>query len=290
MENLSRKHTAYEIRDPEVLLSPIVFSSPHSGRLYNKEFLNSIVLDSHEIRSSEDAYVDKLVDFITKMGVPLLLAKAPRAFIDMNRSCDELDPSLIEGVQKCGQNPRVNSGLGVIPRVVSNSRSIYRGKLTRSEADFRINNYWRPYHFAISELLARAEHQFGYSLLIDIHSMPHEAISYLGRLQNGAQIVIGDRFGASADLYFVKMIEKAFVGSGFQVSRNVPFAGAFITQNYGRPGQSRNVVQIEIDRSLYLDEKCVELSDNFYEFREKLIGALSKIVKQTINEAALAAE
>ena len=290
MKNLSCKHIAYEIRDPEVLLSPVVFSSPHSGRNYSEEFLKSIVLDNHEIRSSEDAYVDKIIDFITKMGAPLLIAKAPRAFIDMNRSSDELDPSLIEGVRSRSQNSRVISGLGVIPRVVSNSRSIYGGKLSRSEADLRIKNYWRPYHLAIDQLLVRAEQQFGYSLLVDIHSMPHEAISYLGRFQKGTQIVLGDRFGASADLSLVEMIETALEASGFLVSRNVPFAGAFITQNYGRPGQSRNVVQIEIDRSLYLDEECVELSDGFHEFRKKFKTALVKIVKQTINEAALAAE
>ena len=290
MKNLSCKHIAYEIRDPEVLLSPVVFSSPHSGRNYSKEFLKSIVLDSHEIRSSEDAYVDKLIEFITKMGAPLLIAKAPRAFIDMNRSSDELDPSLIEGLRNCSQNSRVSSGLGVIPRVVSNSRSIYEGKLTRAEADLRIKNYWRPYHLAICQLLGRAEQQFGYSLLIDIHSMPHEAISNLGRSQKGTQIVLGDRFGSSADLSLVEMIETAFENSGFCVSRNIPFAGAFITQNYGRPGRSRNVVQIEIDRSLYLDEKCVKISDDFYKFKKNFGAALSNIVKQTINEKALAAE
>ena len=271
-------------------MSPVVFSSPHSGRDYSKAFLKSSVLDSREIRSSEDAYVDKLIDFIIEIGAPLLLAKAPRAYVDMNRSSDELDPDLIEGVRNRGQNPRVNSGLGVIPRVVSNSRSIYRGKLTRAEADLRINNYWRPYHLALSRLLARAEQQFGYSLLVDMHSMPHEAIAYLGRLQRGAQIVLGDRFGASADLALVEIVETALAESGLCVSRNVPFAGAYITQNYGRPGQSRHVVQIEIDRSLYLDEGSVELSEDFHDFRKQIGTALSKIVQYTQNEAALAAE
>ncbi|MDG1936415.1 MAG: N-formylglutamate amidohydrolase [Paracoccaceae bacterium] len=290
MKNLSHDHIAYEIRDPEVLLSPVVFSSPHSGRDYSKAFLKSSVLDSREIRSSEDAYVDKLIDFIIEIGAPLLLAKAPRAYVDMNRSSDELDPDLIEGVRNRGQNPRVNSGLGVIPRVVSNSRSIYRGKLTRAEADLRINNYWRPYHLALSQLLARAEQQFGYSLLVDMHSMPHEAIAYLGRLQRCAQIVLGDRFGTSADLALVEIVETALAESGLCVSRNVPFAGAYITQNYGRPGQSRHVVQIEIDRSLYLDEGSVELSEDFHDFRKQIGTALSKIVQYTRNEAALAAE
>tara|TARA_B100001093_G_C26728173_1_gene970937 strand:- start:306 stop:1178 length:873 start_codon:yes stop_codon:yes gene_type:complete len=290
MKNLTQSHIAYEIRDPEVLLSPVVLCSPHSGRDYSEVFLKSSVLDIREIRSSEDAYVDKLIDFIVEIGAPLLLAKAPRAFVDMNRSSDELDPALIEGVKNRGQNPRVNSGLGVIPRVVSNSRSIYRGKLTRVEADMRINKYWRPYHLALSQLLARAEQVFGYSLLIDMHSMPHEAIACLGRLQQGTQIVLGDRFGASAHLALVEMVQTALDESGFCVSRNVPFAGAFITQNYGRPRQSRHAVQIEIDRSLYLEERSVELSKDFYDLRKKIGTVLTKIVHYTSNEIALAAE
>ena len=120
--------------------------------------------------------------------------------------------------------------------------------------------------------------------------MPHEAISNLGRLQKRTQIVLGDRFGSSADLFLVEMIEKAFEDSGFCVSRNIPFAGAFITQKYGRPRQSRHVVQIEIDRSLYLDEKSIKISDNFYKVKENFGAALSNIVKQTINKKALAAE
>ena len=290
MKNLSLDHIAYEIRDPELLLSPVVLCSPHSGRDYSEAFLKSSVLDSREIRSSEDAYVDKLIDFIIEIGAPLLLAKAPRAFVDMNRSSDELDPALIEGVRSRGQNPRVNSGLGVIPRVVSKSRAIYRGKLTRAEADMRINNYWWPYHLAVSKLLARAERVFGYSLLVDMHSMPHEAIAYLDKVQEGTQIVLGDRFGTSADFALVEMVETALAESGFCVSRNIPFAGAYITQNYGRPGQSRHVVQIEIDRSLYLDEGSVEISENFHDFRKKIGAALSKIVQYTMKEPALAAE
>jgi len=292
MENMSSSHLAYEIRDPQVLLSPIVFASPHSGRNYSDDFLKSSVLDELTIRSSEDAHVDQLIDFIPKMGAPLLLAKAPRAYVDMNRAADELDPALINDLQILAQNPRITSGLGVIPRVVSNARAIYRGKLSKQDALARIDQYWTPYHKALQRLLARAHARFGYSLLIDMHSMPHDAVARLGKPNKGIEVVLGDRYGASADIVWGDLIEQAFACNGFRVSRNVPFAGAYITQHYGQPARSKHVVQVEIDRTLYLDEGNVRPSENFEIMKTRLKGVLGKVIEQTVKSRAngLAAE
>ena len=281
MKNLSYIHAAYVIRDPEVLVSPIVFSSPHSGRNYTNEFLNSSILNEHSIRSSEDAFVDQLIDFTTELGTPLLLATVPRSFVDMNRSSEELDPALIEGVYNITKNSRVTSGLGVIPRVVSNSRSIYSGKITQEEVSRRIDNYWKPYHQALDRLLQRAQRLFGYSLLIDMHSMPHEAVSHMNKSRQSTNVVIGDRFGASADICIVNMVANAFEAHGFHVSRNIPFAGAYITQRYGRPEQCKHAVQIELDRSLYLNEANILPSENFETLKALLIDVLGDIVRKT---------
>ena len=167
---------AYEVLHPEKRTSCVVFASPHSGRDYPDSFLRSTVLDAKEIRSSEDAFVDQLFDIAPEFGAPFLLAGAPRAFIDLNRSADELDPGVIEGVRRHGHNPRVSSGLGVVPRVVANGRAIYRGKITMQEADRRIDRYWKPYHAMLQTLLDGAQQYHGQAILIDCHSMPHEAI------------------------------------------------------------------------------------------------------------------
>ena len=134
---------AYHLYQPDVLTSRVVFASPHSGRDYPWSFLRHTQLDEHSIRSSEDAYVDRLFECAPQFGAAFLKAGAPRAFIDLNRASDELDPALIEGVRRTGHNPRVASGLGVVPRVVANGRAIYRGKLTLAEAERRLTQYWR---------------------------------------------------------------------------------------------------------------------------------------------------
>ncbi|MBU2962893.1 N-formylglutamate amidohydrolase [Citreicella sp. C3M06] len=268
----------YHLDLPEAITSRVVFASPHSGRDYPWSFLRTTVLDDQSIRTSEDAFVDRLFDCAPQFGAPLLRANAPRAFLDLNRAADELDPALIEGVRRGGHNPRVASGLGVVPRVVSNGRAIYRGKLPMAEAERRIAHFWHPYHDQLRALLAQAHAQFGESVLIDCHSMPHEAVDAVARnCARRPEIVIGDRFGASAAPAIVSRIEAAFVAAGLSVVRNMPFAGAYVTQAYGRPSRRQHAVQIEIDRSIYMDEVEIRPNANFQAFRRLLRGVVADI-------------
>lgn len=283
--------TAFDLVRPIQRTSCVVFASPHSGRAYAPEFLLSSVLDSHVIRSSEDAFVDQLFAQAPEFGAPLLLAGAPRAYLDLNRAIDELDPALIEGVRFQGHNPRVASGLGVIPRVVANGRAIYRGKLKMSEARDRIAHIWQPYHTMLQTLLDEARVEFGEAVLIDCHSMPHEAMDGIARGgMRRPDIVLGDRFGAAAGSEVIDEVEAAFASAGFTVTRNAPFAGAYITQAYGRPARHQHAVQVEIDRSIYMDERHVQPHSGFDEVRARLNDVMSDIVKIGQHRVPLAAE
>ncbi|MGY3438830.1 MULTISPECIES: N-formylglutamate amidohydrolase [unclassified Marinovum] len=282
---------AFHLTRPERPATPVVFASPHSGRDYPWSFLRRTVLDEHVIRTSEDAYVDRLFECAPQFGAAFLRAGAPRAFVDLNRSADELDPALIEGTRKLGHNPRVTSGLGVIPRVVAGGRTIYRGKLTLAEAERRIENYWRPYHDQLQQLLDESHQRFGEAVLVDCHSMPHEALDPIARAgARRPEVVIGDRFGASASEAVVERIEAAFVNAGLCVVRNAPFAGAYITQHYGRPSRQQHAVQIEIDRSIYMNEHAIRPNANFQAFRKVLRGVVEEISHIGARELPLAAE
>ncbi len=283
--------SAYHIATPDVRTTPVIFASPHSGRDYAWSFLRRSVLDERAIRSSEDAFVDLLFECAPEFGSPLLTCSAPRAFIDVNRSLDELDPALIEGVGKAPHNPRVASGLGVVPRVVANGRSIYRGRLSLGEARGRIDDYWHPYHDALTQLLDESRAQFGEAVLIDCHSMPREAIETISTAKGALpDIVIGDRFGAAADAGIVEQVEAAFNRAGLRTARNAPFAGAYITQHYGRPSRGQHVLQIEIDRSLYMNEQLVRPNANFKAFRDVIRGIVADIAEIGQRRPALAAE
>jgi N-formylglutamate amidohydrolase len=280
---------AFVLKRPARQAGPMIFASPHSGRDYPAEFLARVVLDRQAIRSSEDAFVDHLFDAAPRHGAPLLAARAPRAFIDLNRAADELDPAVIEGIHRMAHNPRVSSGLGVIPRVVAGGRAIYRGKLSLTEAEQRITQFWHPYHNALGTLIDETRASFGSAVLIDCHSMPHEAIEAHCRPgQPRPEVVLGDRYGVAAGQDVMDRVQAAFEASGLRVVRNAPFAGAYVAQAYGRPSRGVHVVQVEIDRALYMNEGRVEPLPGFAAFREMISGVVAELIQPS--GMALAAE
>lgn len=281
----------FKLSLPEMQTTSVVFASPHSGRHYPASLMRRTVLDELSIRSSEDAFMDMLISAAPGFGAPLLLAQMPRAYIDLNRASDELDPAVIEGVRVGNHNPRISSGLGVIPRVVANGRAIYRGKLPNKEAIARIDEVWKPYHETLEDLMAQTKAQFGEAILIDCHSMPHEAVNAVTKAgMPRPQVVLGDRFGASCDSAIVERIETIFLEAGLIVSRNSPFAGAYTTQQYGRPSRRYHAIQIEIDRALYMNEKYIRPNGNFDSFKALMTRAMAEICEIGRKKMRVAAE
>ncbi|WP_116087194.1 N-formylglutamate amidohydrolase [Tropicimonas sp. IMCC34011] len=283
----------FRIERPTRATTATIFASPHSGRDYPPSFLRRVILDELSVRSSEDAFMDELVSAAPSCGATLIAANVPRAYIDLNRGPDELDPGVVQNVRGSGNNPRIGSGLGVIPRVVSNGRAIYSGKIELAEAKARIADFWQPYHAALAAEIESAKRAHGIAILFDMHSMPHEAID-AGLRAGGRppQVVLGNRFGAACGGDIMQRIEAIFRKEGFRVALNVPFAGAYVTQQYGRPARNQHAVQIEIDRSLYMDEARIEKGPEFDAFRERMSGIVRKLADlgRPAQSVSLAAE
>ena len=281
----------FQVQEPTELRSNLVFASPHSGAHYSEAFLGDSVLELNKLRSSEDAFVHDLYRSAPEYGAPLIIAGFPRAYIDLNRAEDELDPALIIGAPSLRANPRVASGLGIIPSVVSEGRAIRSGKISMKDAQDRIATIYRPYHEKLRFLMGAARSKFGSAILIDCHSMPHSATENMvtkgGRRPD---IVLGDRYGASAPSELVDMLESAFRDEGFSVSRNVPFAGAFNLQHYGRPSASFYAVQIEIDRALYMDEIEIQKTSDYWDVKAKITRVVENITRENWMELGVAAE
>ena len=279
---------AFRLLRPEGAATAVIFASPHSGAFYPDSLKTRSVLNMTRLRSSEDAFVDRLLESAPRHGATLIAAQYPRAWVDLNRAEDELDSALIAGLERSHPGPRVAAGLGVIPRVVSGGRAIYRGKIAQIEAEARLSHVWRPYHAAIAELLSQTRQRHGQAILIDVHSMPSEALENLG--DRRPRIVLGDRYGASASRSLVSQIESVFAEEGLAVARNSPFAGAYIAQRYGRPRDNIHVVQIEIDRALYMDEAHIEPSVDFAPFSALMERAVARICAIGAQPLRMAAE
>jgi len=281
----------FEIFEPDSLATPLIFNSPHSGRYYPGRFLSSSRLDALTLRRSEDAFVDELFAPCVGIGAPLMRANFPRAFIDLNREPFELDPLMFEGRLPSFTNTRslrVAGGLGTIPRVVGDGQEIYHGPIPVDEGMARIATLYKPYHQALRSLIERAEGAFGAAVLLDCHSMPSS-------MAEGAasDFVIGDRYGASAAPWIVETVESALRRAGYCVKRNKPYAGGFITEHYGAPAASRHVVQIEINRALYMDERAMVKSARWNELSAALFAMASQLasrVARDIRRPQIAAE
>ena len=266
----------FTVARPARLKVPLVFNSPHSGRIYPTSFLAASRLDSLALRRSEDAYVEELFAFVTELGAPLLHAHFPRAYLDVNREPYELDPVLFrDGLPHYAhtQSVRVVGGLGTIARIVSESDEIYREPLTVGAALERINRLYTPYHDTLASLLTDAHRQFGCAVLIDCHSMPSNPIAEQGG--GRPDFVLGDRFGTSCNGELTRLAASQLKALGYAVALNKPYAGGYITEHYGRPHKDQHVVQIEINRALYMDETSFDKSAGF----ARLQGDLEAMVR-----------
>ena len=285
---------SFECLSPSSPDSAVIFASPHSGRVYPPELLADSVLEPTALRSSEDAYVDCFLRAAPGAGAPVLLGGVPRAFVDYNRAATDLDPALIAGVCARGLNPRISSGLGVIPRVVAGGRAIYRGKISKAEAERRLRLYWHPYHDKLAALMAAQRARHGRAILLDMHSMPRDAVSMNGQHTSlRPDIVLGDRFGASAHAAITEAVAAIFADAGLRVARNSPFAGAYITQRHGLPSVGQHAIQIEIDRGLYLDERRVIPNAGFESFckvMDSIVQQLADLGRDQPTQMPLAAE
>lgn len=231
---------------------PLVLASPHSGREYPAAFLATSRLTLAQLRRAEDAFVAELLATAVGHGVPLIAARFGRAWLDLNRDEAELDPAMFVDpfdAHPAQSSDRVVAGLGVVPRIAAHGLEIYADRLYRADVDARIVGVHRPYHAALDALLAAARDTHGFAVLLDCHSMPTPPPAIGG----APQIVIGDLWGTSAAPALMSAVERHFRRAGFRVARNAPYAGGYTTARHGCPTAGIHVLQIEVDRALYMD-------------------------------------
>ncbi len=275
---------AFSILAPRIQEAAAVFCSPHSGRIYPASFLAAARLDPHTLRKSEDCYVDELFAGVRDLGVPLIAARFPRAYLDVNREPYELDPELFSEPMPPyanTQSVRVVGGLGTIARIVADGEEIYRDRLALAEALARIDRLYKPFHSALSGLLSTTWRQFGMAVLIDCHSMPSASIGQPHAAR--PDFVLGDRFGASCDSKLTRFLREVLVGLGYDVQLNRPYAGGYITEHYGRPHRGLHALQVEVNRSLYLDESSLARSAGFMRVKRDLMAAASRLLRELPN-------
>ena len=265
--------------EPDRQRFPFVFNAPHAGAVYPASFLAGSHLTPVALRRSEDAFVDQLFANVVRLGAPLISARFPRAYLDVNREPYELDPRMFEGRLPAYANTRsmrVAGGLGTVPRIVADGQDIYRGRLPVAEALRRIYLLYKPYHRVLRTRLARTVELFGHVVLIDCHSMPSTSLNREDLVR--ADIVLGDRYGTSCGGLLTDLVDAALRHRGYVVVRNKPYAGGFITEHYGAPALGRHSLQIEVNRALYMNERTLERNERFGQIAEDLTDCFTDVM------------
>ena len=290
----NESNPAFSVLTPAEQRVPFVFNSPHSGRYYPQSLLEASRLTPPQLRRSEDLYVDQLFGDVVEIGAPLLTAHFPRAWLDVNREPYELDPKLFTEKLPGHANirsMRVSGGLGTVPRLVAEHMPIYNVAPTLEQALDRVELIYRPYHETLRKLLAKTVMEFGHAVLVDCHSMPSSGSK--SEDQTRPDIIIGDRYGTSCHGSISHELIARFSALGYSVTRNKPYAGGFITEHYGRPLKGFHAVQIEINRSLYVDEDTLVPKVGFNALMEdirKIVSHLVSIPDSGFEPETIAAE
>ncbi len=239
---------------PALPAGPVVLAVPHAGRDYPDALLAAAAVPPDRLRQLEDRHADALVARAVAAGATAFVATRPRAMIDLNRDPREIDAMMLDGPPPPGTfaSARTRAGLGLVPRRVGTTNELWRHKLSPLELARRIAGQHRPYHAAIAAALGAAHAQHGIAILLDCHSMPP-----LRPDASGARpvIVLGDRFERGAEPAFADRLESLARAAGLSVARNSPYAGGYALDHHGRPGVGVHALQLEVDRSLYLDSE-----------------------------------
>ena len=267
---------AFETFGPPVPLSPVLISVPHAGRDYPPEVATMARLDIATLRPLEDRYADHLVQAAINAGCNAIIAKTARAWIDLNRNEREYDPILVHGAASAPlASAKVRGGLGIIPKRIAGRGDIWRGAISGVAFEARLAVHHRPYHRALSEMIEATLAAYGTVFLLDVHSMPP-----LPKGDDGPapQIIIGDLFGRSAAPRYSHAIASVAARSGVRVAMNTPYAGGHILERHSNPPRGVHAFQIEIDRTLYLDDAGDQPGEGLVKM-QRLIAGIAAVLE-----------
>ena len=252
---------------------------PHSGRQIPSEatWLKSL---PHSILFCDvDAFVDELYEpAVKQFNLTAIVFPWHRYAVDVNRLPEDQTRRTVEGA-----SPHLSHGVSseIHWHQTTKGDLLIKKPLSRKRHQQLMDKYYHPFHRRIQEEFQKRKVKGGGEVYhLDLHSMPS-----LGRTfhrdpgQKRSQIVIGNGENRSADNKFSELVLSSYKTAGFEVALNWPYRGGRITELYGRPEKGQHTLQVEINRSLYMDEETGEKIPAFFSVQKQLNQALSLIIK-----------
>ncbi len=279
---------AFRYSAPRPSPIPVLIAAPHGGRNYPADVLSAMRNPELSCLKLEDRVIDVIAARVAEeTGAALLVADAPRAMIDLNRAESDIDWNMVDGaagVARLGRpSRRVRTGLGLVPRRLPGTGEVWLRSIQRSELTDRIEHIHRPYHNQLTAMLGALHRRWGAALLLDLHSMPPLPVKRYG--DPTPKFVIGDRFGASSARALSAAAFTHLEAQHERAVHNRPYAGGYVLDRHAAPDNNIHALQLEICRSIYLDESRAQLSSNSCSVVEILSGLVRKLANETASLA-----
>ena len=251
-------YEGFSLHNIDHLATPVLLSVPHAGRVYPDALFDNLRLPPEVLVRLEDRYADLLAKEAIGASASAIVANTARAWIDLNRDEHDLDADMVEGIGYANwpaPGAKQRGGLGLIPRRLAGVGDLWRRRITMSDVKHRIETLHRPYHAQVSDILARMRQKFGVAILLDLHSMPPVPVTAYDKAPD---FVIGDQFGRSASSRYSEYLLEQIKSQGFNANLNNPYAGDHMLRQHGNARGAIHAIQLEVDRTLYLDENLHE--------------------------------
>jgi N-formylglutamate amidohydrolase len=268
---------------------PVLLSVPHAGRDYPSELFDALRLPPAALLRLEDRYADVLTRRCVQLGYPVIVAQRARAWIDLNRDEQDIDTEMVQGARRSdypAPGVKQRGGLGLIPRRLSGEGELWKRQFTLYEVQHRISSFHRPYHEAVADILEQMRRRFGVAILLDLHSMPPIRGAVSGPV---AQFVVGDRFGKSAASRYAELLMTRLQAQGHNAALNHPYPGAYILRRHARPRANIHAIQLEVDRSLYLDPDLRHPGAGFDRMNNMISALVLALADEALGSANLIA-
>jgi N-formylglutamate amidohydrolase len=270
--------SCYNMDTPTI---PVLLSVPHAGRDYPPELMANLRVSPAELLRLEDRFADRLIQPAIATGCTAIIAHRARAWIDLNRAATDIDTGMVSGESlDAAPSAKARGGLGLFPRRLQTCGELWRHPMKLTDVEQRIEQFHAPYHHAIADILSAMRARFGVAILLDVHSMPPIPA---GAMQDAPpQIVVGDRFGRGAASIYAELVLGRAQAAGLKAALNAPYSGNYILQRHGDPGRGIHALQLEVDRSLYLDPDLREPTAGLNTMAEFVQSIVSDLADQAL--------
>ncbi len=234
---------------------PFVISIPHSG-IYISERMKNKLLDN-VIFPSMDWYLPELYSFLEELGFTTIINNVSRYEIDPNRDA---------------KNRNIGDSFihNLIYTKTTFGDDIYAKELEANNIDYRIDEFYIPYHQAINDALQEKLKYFDKVYLIDLHSFGKNL---------DVDFILGNNDGKTTSNEFIQRVEKLLTDEGYSFKENTPYRGGYITKHYGNEIQNCEALQIEIWYGAYINKENVK-NEQFPRINEKIFKDAQERMKR----------